>query len=111
MEKFSLNILSFPVWWYTIGLKIIVQWTKKQYYFGLHRTGLLLFIKHLKEPLFGDYTKSGIVFSFFMRLVLLVFKLFIFSLRMIYAGAVVAFYFVLLPFSVAMIIIQLMPHA
>ncbi len=109
MQPIKLNLLTMPVWWYSAGLGIVWAWMKRQYRYGLSRTGLLLFARHIREPLFGDYTKSGIVVGFFLRLALLAIKLMLFLLRLIWLAAVLLIYLCLPPACIAMIIYQLAP--
>lgn len=111
MGNLTLSILTFPLWWYTTGTQLVWNWVVRQLTFGLHQTGLLVFAKHIREPLYGDYTRSGIVFSFFLRLLLLGFKLVMFSLRSLGILLLMAGYLLLLPACLVMIIYQLFPAA
>jgi hypothetical protein len=109
MQNFPLNILTFPFWWYTVGFGLVWRRFKATYFYGLQSTGLLVFARHLREPLYGDYTRSGIIISFFSRIVLLAFKLLLFSLRMSAATVLFLLYLLVLPFVIIMIVFQLMP--
>lgn len=109
MNTISLNILSFPVWWYTVGLGLVLNWVKAQFRFGLSRTGLVLFARHLREPLFGDYTRSGIVVGFFLRIALLLLKALLFGIRIFFVLCILFLYIALLPGAIVMIIYQLLP--
>ena len=109
MDQFPFNILTFPLWWYTSGSRVVWQWTKRELRFGLHQTGLLLFARHMHEPLYGDYTKSGIILSFFLRLVLLLYKLLLFIIRAILVVVAAVLYLLLLPLVIVMIVYQFFP--
>lgn len=109
MQNFSLNLLTFPFWWYTAGAAISWQWTKKHLHYSLQKTGLLMFAQHLGEPLYKDYTKSGRILSFFLRIILLIFKSLIFFVKAVFILLAFAAYFCLLPTIVAFIIVQLLP--
>ncbi len=109
MNGLSLNLLTLPVWWYTSGWHRVWQWNLRQMDLGLHQTGLLLFAHHMREPLYGDYTHSGIILSFFLRIILLLFKLTLLVVRALLLAVFDALYLAVLPLSVAMIIFQLLP--
>jgi hypothetical protein len=109
MGNLPLNIFTFPLWWYTTGTSILYQWAKRQLLIGLHQTGILLFAHHMREPLYGDYTRSGRIFSFFFRIIILLYKLVWFLVRSVIVFAIVVGYLLLLPFALVMIIYQLFP--
>jgi hypothetical protein len=108
MPNFPLNLLTFPWWWYSVGWSLVKTWTKREYFFGLHKTGLLIFARHLNEPLYGDYTKSGVVFSFFLRIFILIYKLLAFALRLIFVALADLLYLLFLPALLVIIIFQLL---
>jgi hypothetical protein len=108
MNNLSLNILTFPWWWYTTGFNLVRAWAKREFFLSLHQTGLLIFAKHLKEPLYGDYTKTGIIFGFFLRLVLLFYKIIVFFIRMSLVTILALLYLLLLPGVLFMIIFQIL---
>lgn len=109
MGSVPLNLLTFPLWWYSTGFALVRDWVKRQTRYGLQATGLLLFASHIREPLFGDYTRSGIIVGFFLRLVLLGFKLVWFGLRELYLVTLAALYLLSIPLTVVMILYQLFP--
>lgn len=74
----------------------------------MHKTGLLIFARHLKEPLYGDYTKAGIVMSFFLRIFLLVYKLLVLGVRLLIVALLDVLFILLLPGILTMIIFQLL---
>lgn len=102
-----LNILTFPIWWYAVGAQTVWRWfflfTRRQF----TRSGLVLFFRHMREPLYGDYTRSGILISFFLRVVLLI-GMILFSVFKIFVAFCIflAFLFAL-PLAVVMAIYQL----
>jgi hypothetical protein len=111
MENFPLNLLTFPFWWYAVGGRILWQWYKRQFYFGLHKTGLLFFARHMNEPLYGDYSKTGIILSFFIRIFILIYKTIVFLLRLAVITALSLLFLSLLPVILIMIIFQLLHYA
>lgn len=72
------EILYFPFWWYSRGLKKIFlyfwQSTKKL----ASNLSLKIMLQNLFRPMFGQYDRAGRVISFFMRLILLVSRLVVF---------------------------------
>ena len=109
MGTFTLNILSFPLWWYTVGAGLTWKRYKRQIHFAVTKSGILLFARHMREPLYGDYTRSGVILGFFLRTILLVFKTFILGGRVIITSIVLLAYFIALPCVVIMIVYQFFP--
>ncbi len=107
MENYQLNLLTFPAWWYTRGLCTVWTWAKNRARYDLRATGLALFSRHLAEPLFGDYTRSGRLVGFFLRLAIIIYKVLMLAIRVILIGAVLLFYLVAIPLVIIMIINQL----
>jgi len=74
------NIITFPFWWYTVGLK--------KRFLGLingisnlfRNLALKLMFTHLFKPMFGERSISGRIISFFMRLIILIWRSFLFLL-------------------------------
>jgi hypothetical protein len=92
-----------------VGAKLVFERVKIELNYGLQQTGLLVFARHLREPLYGDYTRSGIIISFFLRIFLLAFKLLVFGLRFLVVSILFLLYLILLPAIIIMIVFQLMP--
>ena len=109
MGNLPLNLLTFPLWWYTTGWKLLLDWNRRQRDLGLRQTGLLLFWRHMREPLYGDYTRSGLILGMFFRAILLLIKLLLFCLRLILLTVADVVYLAFLPVVLAVIIFQLIP--
>jgi len=77
------NLIAFPFWWYTIGVK--------KRFLGLingvsnlfRNLALKLMFTHLFKPMFGERSMSGRIISFFMRLIILIWRSFLFLLSSI----------------------------
>jgi len=73
------EILYFPVWWYSHGLAgtgrtLLSKW------FGLsNRLSIPILARTMGRPMYGDYTRSGRIISFFFRIILLVSRLVVFG--------------------------------
>ncbi len=68
------NVLYFPVWWYTKGLK-------KSFIFCLNQIkevekylALSIWIKNIFTPMYGQYDWQGRIISFFMRVIQIIFR-------------------------------------
>jgi hypothetical protein len=66
--QFALNILYFPLWWYTKGAKKAVIFCKNLVKRGNKRLVPALWLKNIFVPMFGQYDWQGKIVSFFMRL-------------------------------------------
>lgn len=101
------DFLYFPIWWYTKGLYITWQWFLKRLATADRRLSLVLWLKHMFVPMYGQYNFWGRVISFFMRLIVLVFRLIIFILDFIFFAILTLIYIVALPGVVYMLITSL----
>jgi len=80
MTSLILEILYFPVWWYTIGLKKrFLEFIRGVYNLTRELALKLLFI-NLFKPMFGETSHSGRIISFFMRCLILTWRLILFLL-------------------------------
>jgi hypothetical protein len=107
MNSIPLTILTLPIWWYTTGLSLVWDRLVKRYHFYLYSTGILAFARHWNEPLYGDYTKSGIVVSFFLRIFVLIFKSLSLLLRTLALGIFLLLYILILPTVLTIIFYQI----
>jgi len=63
------DILYFPLWWYSQGLKKTALGFWEQLKSMARGLALPVLARHLLKPMYGDYTRSGRVISFFMRII------------------------------------------
>lgn len=70
------EVLYFPVWWYSRGLVITARALTRRWYTALYQSSLPILFKTMGRPMYGDYTRSGRIISFFFRVILVVWKLF-----------------------------------
>ena len=68
------NILYFPIWWYSQGLKEAGLFCLRKISNGEKVLGLKIWLVNLFKPMYGQYDWQGKLISFFMRLVQLVFR-------------------------------------
>jgi len=75
-----ISLIIFPFWWYTIGLKERFFKLIKGIRNLAHNLALKIMFTYLFKPMFGEFSWSGRIISFFMRLILLFWRLFLFIL-------------------------------
>lgn len=73
------EVLYFPVWWYSRGLAGTGRSLLSQWYGLANRMSIPILARTMGRPMYGDYTRSGRVISFFFRLLLLVSRLVVFG--------------------------------
>jgi hypothetical protein len=64
--------LYFPVWWYTLGMVGTARSLTRKWFDVLNQLSLPILFKTLSRPMYGDYTRSGRIISFFFRILLIV---------------------------------------
>ena len=103
------EVLYFPVWWYTHGLALTGRTLIRQWFGLVNRLSIVILLRTMGKPMYGDYTRSGRAISFF-------FRIFILAARLIALGCwtvvelVALLAWVLGPIiSAAMLIRQLVP--
>ncbi len=63
------DVVYFPVWWYTRGLVQTIRSLLSFLSDWLKITGLLIWIKNIFVPMFGQTDWQGRLISFFIRLI------------------------------------------
>ena len=64
-----LDIIYFPVWWYTGGIKFVLLKCWDLIKVGNGRLAPGLWLKNIFVPMFGQWDWEGRIISFFMRLI------------------------------------------
>lgn len=64
------EFLYWPVWWYSGGLVLTWRRLQRSWWAMVARTGLRFLLANMGKPMYGDYTRSGRIISFFFRLFL-----------------------------------------
>lgn len=62
------ELLAFPFWWYTAGIKKAWLWLSFQAKMASRRLSYRILLRHLFVPLYGDYTWSGILIGVPVRI-------------------------------------------
>lgn len=61
------DILYFPVWWYTLGLRRAARNSWHKIRNTEASLGVWLWIRNIFVPMFGQHDAAGIIISFIMR--------------------------------------------
>ncbi len=72
ITDFFRELLLFPFWWYTKGLKRAVAYLVKSIRSASQIFGLNVWVKNLFVPMYGETGFAGRAISFFIRLVMIV---------------------------------------
>ncbi len=83
--QFAWDLLYFPLWWYTRGLFAVVLWVGHFLHRRMLSTGLLVWLKNLFTPMFGQHDIAGKLISFFVRLIQIGVRSVIMSFWLVYA--------------------------
>lgn len=75
-----LDFVYFPLWWYSQGLKQVGSFVGRQIKQEALNLSLALWLKNMFTPMYSDYTLSGRLVSFFMRAIVLIYRLVVLSL-------------------------------
>ncbi|MBI4779641.1 hypothetical protein HY797_04310 [Candidatus Falkowbacteria bacterium] len=100
------DVLYFPVWWYSRGL---VNSAKSLLNFLADKQkalGLLIWIKNIFRPMYAQYDWQGMLISFFMRLVQIIFRSLILLFWLVFSLAVIIFWILFPIFVIYEIIFQ-----
>ncbi len=94
------DLLLFPVWWYTRGLletleKITTFWAN-----SLKALNLLVWIKNIFVPMYGQRDITGVLISVFMRIIQIILRSIGFVFLLI-VGVVALLLWILMPLLVA----------
>ena len=71
------DILYFPVWWYTKGLKGAALTYQRRIKSGERYFALRVWLLNLFKPMYGQEDWQGRLISFFMRTIVLIFRFFL----------------------------------
>lgn len=69
-----LDILYFPVWWYSRGLLMVLKASGEWIKAGNRTLAPGLWLQNIFVPMYGQYDFTGKAISFFMRLVQVIFR-------------------------------------
>jgi len=97
------EILYFPIWWYTQGLKRTVLYVFNTIKDTNRNLAVGLMFKSMFKPMFGQYDREGRIISFFFRLILTFARSIVFLILVIIYLLMIIFW-IFLPIVVAWMI-------
>ena len=86
------DILYFPAWWYSRGLKNLLFGLKNFLRNKQKALALFVWIKNIFRPMYAQYDWQGMLISFFMRLVQIIFRSLIMLFWLAVCSAVIIFW-------------------
>ncbi|MCD4761078.1 hypothetical protein K8R42_04230 [bacterium] len=89
------EILYFPIWWYTQGLKRTALYIFNSIKNTSRNLALVVMFKSLFKPMFGQYDREGRLISFFMRIILTLARLILFIVLATLQLAMLVFWIIL----------------
>jgi len=69
-----LDLLYFPIWWFTSGAKHALLWCVKLLASGNRVLAPGLWLTNIFVPMYGQYDWQGRIVSFFMRFIQIIFR-------------------------------------
>lgn len=94
------DVLYFPIWWYTSGLKYRLKRFTQSISEMADHLALRLLLLNIFRPMFAQYDRTGRIISFFMRIVILIARSVYFGIYMILQTLIVIVW-LLLPVLIA----------
>jgi len=73
-----LDLLYFPVWWYSGGLVLAFKWVFRGILDMQSFLGIDIWVRNLFTPMYGQVDIQGKIVSFFMRIFQIIFRSFAF---------------------------------
>jgi len=100
------DVLYFPVWWYGRGLLNLIIGVMHFLSDKQKALALLVWIKNIFRPMYAQYDFAGILISFFIRLVQIIFRSLFLLFWLILCLAVILFWVLFPLFVIYEIIFQ-----
>jgi hypothetical protein len=75
VRELVFDVVRFPAWWYTRGLAKVGKIWLREERVVLERLSLKIWLRNMFTPMYGDYTKSGRIISFFLRIIVLFWRM------------------------------------
>ena len=98
------NVFYFPVWWYTKGFKNRILKCVFNVKKTAHNLALNIMFRYLFQPMFGQTSISGRIISFFMRVIILLWRLILFLINLVWQLCILALWIGALPAAIYFII-------
>lgn len=98
------SVAWFPIWWYTIGLRRLVDFAIRSIRFQAKKYGLAIWIRNFFVPMYGQYDITGRLVSVFMRFVVLIWRSFALAIESVIYAAIICVWAVALPILIALVV-------
>ncbi len=105
--QFVWDFLYFPFWWYSRGFWEVLKWSGNFLLRQLSITGLLIWVKNLFTPMFGQHDWAGVIISFFMRVVQIIARSLLMAFWLVYVIAIVILWLIIPIYVLYQLTIQL----
>jgi len=100
------DVLYFPIWWYGRGLVNLIMSIIKFLADKQKALALFVWIKNIFRPMYAQYDWQGMLISFFMRLVQIIFRSIVMLFWLIFSLAIIIFWILFPVFVIYEIIFQ-----
>lgn len=100
------DVLYFPLWWYGRGLVNLIMSVMNFLINKQKSLALLVWMKNIFRPMYAQYDWQGLLISFFMRLVQIVFRSLVMLFWLLVTLAVIIFWLAFPVFVIYEIIFQ-----
>lgn len=74
LGQFILDVIYFPVWWYTRGFFKVLVWAKHFLGARLRGSGLVVWLKNIFTPMYGQRDWAGLLISFITRVLQIIYR-------------------------------------
>lgn len=105
------DVLYFPVWWYSRGLSQTASSLVRSWQSVINHLSLPILIRTMGKPMYGDYTRSGRIISFFFRIFLVLTRLILVVLWTVVDLVLLALWVAGPAVAIALLLRQLIPVA
>lgn len=99
------SVLEFPLWWYSRGIWMVLEWAQEGLQFAWKEKALGLWARNLFTPMYGDRSWSGRALSVVMRIAVIITRS-VSLLVQVWAYLVLLFVWVVLPLIGLLLLIR-----
>ncbi len=105
--EFILDILYFPLWWYTRGFFKVLVWAERFLGARFRGSALGVWLRNLFTPMYGQHDWAGMLISFIVRCFQIFFRTLMMIFWLAYVVVAIALWLVAPVFIVSQIIFQI----
>jgi len=106
-HELILDVLRFPLWWYTTGLLQAGHFVLQELASFAQRLSIRILLRNLFKPMYGDYTRSGRAISLFMRLIVFFFRFALLLVWIVILGAIFIGWILILPAAIVQLVLHI----